>query len=231
MNIGPTTRSDLDSFESSLLGELRSAVGTRNPQPARRHRLPALAAAVVVGALAITGGTTLLRPDAAFAVTEQSDGDIVVTIHRLDDTDGLERALADHGITADVDFDASDAQTEPAPAGDLTPVDPDDVTTLPDGGESVAVDGQGNVLAPGEAPFGADDPCGFTSTTLTTAIQGSDFVITIPQDSVLNDPGKTLKITNSGNIDENWAGMSVEFTNGDSQCGVATAEAGAIPAS
>lgn len=202
-----TTRPDLDSFESSLLGELRSAVGTRTAHAPRRHRLPAAAAAVVVGALAITSGSMLLRPDAAFAVTEQSDGDIVIAIHRLDDTEGLERALASHGITANVNYDAPDQQSLPAPTGEPLEVVPE--------GDA--------------ADWGKE--CGFGSNPLTTEIKGSDYVITIPEGSVLREPGKTLEITSSGNLDEQWAGLAVNYTANGVPCGFGMAQASAVPAS
>ena len=49
-------------------------------------------------------GLSTLGSPSAYAVDEQGDGDIVITIHELDDADGLEQALADHGIDADVDY-------------------------------------------------------------------------------------------------------------------------------
>jgi len=225
-----TTRPELDSFENALLGELRSAVGARTAPPVRRHRLPIAAAAVLAGAIAITGGTTLLRPDAAFAVTEQSDGDIVITLHRLDDTEGLERALASHGITADVNYDAPDQQALPAPTGEPLRVVPDDVTTNPDGSQSLTTDQQGTVTAPGDVPADWGQECGFGSNPLTTEIKGSDYVITIPEGSVLREPGNTLEITSSGNLDDKWAGLMVNYTADGLPCGIGTVEASAVPA-
>jgi hypothetical protein len=40
-------------------------------------------------------------------VQAQPDGDVVVTIDRLSDAAGLERALAEHGVTAHVEYHAN----------------------------------------------------------------------------------------------------------------------------
>ena len=105
-----TTRAPLDTFETALLGELREHVAARSttstaPTPWRRR----LAVAVAVAATAVGG--LALRPDPAFAV-DAKDGDIVVTISSLEDADGLEEALANKGVTADVDYEA---EVQPPP--------------------------------------------------------------------------------------------------------------------
>lgn len=100
-----TTRAPLDGFETALLSELREHVTSRRPAPAPRRRRRIVAAGSALGAaVAITAGGLALRPDPAFAISPQADGDIVVTIHSLDDADGLERALRAQGIDADVDY-------------------------------------------------------------------------------------------------------------------------------
>ncbi len=65
------------------------------------------AATALAGATAI--GVVGLRPDPAFAVERQADGDVVITVMKLSDADGLERALAKEGITAEVTYDATAA--------------------------------------------------------------------------------------------------------------------------
>ena len=41
------------------------------------------------------GSAGRARRQRAYAIAERSDGDVVVTIHRLEDDDGLEQALAE----------------------------------------------------------------------------------------------------------------------------------------
>jgi len=101
------TRSTLDNFETALLGELRAHVGaSASHRPVRTpigRRLAALAAAAsLVGAATVGVG---LRPDAAFAVERAADGDVMISVMKLSDSDGLERALAKEGITAEVKYD------------------------------------------------------------------------------------------------------------------------------
>ncbi len=103
---GPT----LDKFESALLTELRAhltekvAAGPARPPVGRRIAVLAAAAAV---AAATAIGLVGLRPDAAFAVERLAGGDVVITVMKLSDADGLERALAKEGITAEVEYDAT----------------------------------------------------------------------------------------------------------------------------
>lgn len=128
----------LDNFESALLTELRAHVAEQVASgPERRpigRRIAVLsAAAAVAGAAAI--GVVGPRPDPAFAVERQADGDVVITVTRLSDADGLERALAHEGITAEVSYDdtarvPSDLDSHGAPAcwpgvGDVA-IDPAD---------------------------------------------------------------------------------------------------------
>ena len=105
------THAHLDNFESALLNELRTHVAERQAMPVRGQRpigrrLAAIAAAAAVAAT-IGTGVLSLRPDPAYAVQPQTDGDIVVTILKLSDASGLERALAHEGVTAEVTYDAS----------------------------------------------------------------------------------------------------------------------------
>ncbi|QLQ11052.1 MAG: hypothetical protein HZY75_12655 [Nocardioidaceae bacterium] len=105
-----TTRAPLDNFETELLTALRAEVATRDTQtsrPSRARRRVAALAVAVVGAVMAVLAAFLLQPTAAYAVEKETNGDVVVTIKSLKDADGLERALRDAGINAEVDYDAT----------------------------------------------------------------------------------------------------------------------------
>ena len=182
-----TTRAPLDDFETALLTELRTVVAASDGQqvrPRHRKRIAVLAAAVAaaVVAIAVTLGLDATRPSPAYAVADSGAGDIVVTITRLDDAKGLEQALAEHGIKAQVDYDAELFQAE-----DDTASDPDSfLAGLP------------------------VDPCQegdeFPVQTQNT---GDEFVITIDGDSVL--PDALLSITTTGDL-AGPAGLAVSYT-------------------
>ena len=57
--------------------------------------------AATVTALLVLPGT---GPEPAYAVTEGNDGEVHVRVDRLEDSERLERALAEHGIAADVTY-------------------------------------------------------------------------------------------------------------------------------
>lgn len=188
-------------------------------------------------ALAVVGGIGVnsLRPTPAFAVSDEGNGDTVVTIHRLDDAAGLESELAKHGIDADVNYGGS---LENGPVEDhdggvtVLPSDADPGQVggahwrVPAGAEeqlsSAAAEagpqvGAGQV-GPGQA---GDDPCGFTGNDeapFTTREVGSDYVITIPKDSVIRDQTLTITTFEGAN---NELGLITSFSAGDNtQCGV-----------
>lgn len=108
------TRPDepLDSFESSLLTELRgvvterSAEREREPEPARRssRRPLALAGAAAAAVAAIALWNVAAQPTPAYALDTAQDGSVTLTIHRLDDAAALQADLIAHGITADVTY-------------------------------------------------------------------------------------------------------------------------------
>ncbi len=105
MTTTPSTgpEGDLDRFETALLTELRAVVTDRRPAQQRKRTLAfGGVAASAVAAMAI--GLAVGGSSPAFAVHREADGDISVTINRLEDADGLERALAAQGVTADVDY-------------------------------------------------------------------------------------------------------------------------------
>ncbi len=127
----------LDSFETALLAELRREVAQRPaPTPApRRHPRRRLkiavagavaTAAATVAAVGLTGGGPTASP--AFAVEGNPDGSVDIAILRLDDAEGLEAALADHGIDATVHFvPTADGQVPEFPMPEssyLSPKDP-----------------------------------------------------------------------------------------------------------
>jgi hypothetical protein len=101
-----------------------------------RGRVRVVAAAAVAAALSVVVGLVTTGSPAAFAVEQASDGDLVITIHRLTDSGGLERALGERGIDADVTYlrtalpsDLDDGSgPSPCAAGDTVGalVDPDE---------------------------------------------------------------------------------------------------------
>ena len=101
-------------FEDRLLTELQSVVHA-NPAPVEGRRpvgrWVAASAAVAAG---VTGFTVLGGgASPAFAVSTEANGDITVTIKALSDASGLERALAAHGVTADVTYAPRGQQCAP----------------------------------------------------------------------------------------------------------------------
>ena len=103
----------LDTFETALLSELRREVAEHPatapaPRRAPRRRLKVVVAGAVataaatVAAVGLIGGGPTASP--AFAVDVNPDGSVDVAVFRLDDAHGLEVALAQHGIDATVQF-------------------------------------------------------------------------------------------------------------------------------
>jgi hypothetical protein len=113
----------MNTFESSLLTELREHVATRAVTARRAHssRIKRLRwSAIPVGAAAATAVALVLiqSPAAAYAVTTADDGNVVVTIDKLSDASGLQQALQADGINAIVNYDADLTLTPPpAPRG------------------------------------------------------------------------------------------------------------------
>jgi hypothetical protein len=177
----------LDKFETELLAELRSIVIERQPvargsvsaqrtprKSRRRFTLVAAAAAafaLTVGPSLNLGQTTVGGTSPAYAIDQQADGDIVIVIHRLDDADGLEQALADYGIPAEVTYSDNGEVPESSPPATSTQ---DELCGL-DAGKNF--------------PFVFDR-------------DGSDYVLTIPADSVLKRLDEVLRLTTSPLFDE-----------------------------
>jgi hypothetical protein len=102
----------LDPFETRLLAELRdyvaetSGVGPglagrpRHFGPSRIALRVAAAAAAVAAILVVPG----LGTSPAYSVGEGNAGEVNVDINRPEDAAGLEQALEDHGITANITY-------------------------------------------------------------------------------------------------------------------------------
>lgn len=140
----PQPDPQLDAFESRLLAELRGKVSDQaRTSPAPRHgrrRLALLtgaAAAAVAGVAFVPGLGTV----PAYSVSEGNPGEVRVEINRPEDAAGLERALAEHGIKADVTYLRDLAECAP---GRYQPVDREAGMTLSMSEEQVTV-----TLSPG----------------------------------------------------------------------------------
>ena len=105
-------KTDLDAFERNLLAELHQHVAERNTVDGRaeerRRRLArprliliAAGAAAAVAAAVIAPG---LGSSPAYSVSEGNAGQIHVEINRPEDAAGLQRALQEHGIAADITY-------------------------------------------------------------------------------------------------------------------------------
>lgn len=114
---------ELDSFESQLLTALRDHVDTEPSARAHilsgRRRLVAATGAVaaaVAGVMFFPG----LGGGPAYSVQEGNSGRIVVEVNRFEDAPGLEEALADHGVTAQITYVPDGGQCLP---GRYFPID------------------------------------------------------------------------------------------------------------
>lgn len=102
----------LDSFETELLAELRAAVASRavpdRAPETRRSRRITRRSGLVAAAVAAAAAVVLILPGTlatpAYAVTEGPHGVVEVKVNSLQDAPGLQRALAEHGIKADVQY-------------------------------------------------------------------------------------------------------------------------------
>ena len=237
------TREPLDSFESALLAELRqhATQPARSPVPVRRRRRR-IAAVVATGIAASVAGVVGLSGaggSPAYAVAVDNDGDVVVTVHRLDDAAGLEKALRAQGIDADVSYDAdgSNGPTtigigpdgEPV-LGETLPLAPPEGGVTQEHGSSLSPDSatggadeQGTVRDGEGLPAGVDDPCGFDSPA-DLSQHGADWVLRIPAESPLQDRHVTIGTDANGGLSVFYAGeMPGSF------CGVAQAKAHPLP--
>jgi hypothetical protein len=222
----------LDSFETALLAELRREV-TELPAPVaapvpmrrpRRLRLAAVGAtgfaacAVAVFGLGSGGGTP------AYAVDENGAGDVTVTIHRLDDAAGLEKALADHGIDADVSYDpnqnAGSAMLNSNGPGGAVPPPPGAAPS--GGGLTQHRDERGGPVTSGPGPAaGEDDPCGpIDPAPARLRHLGDDWVLSIPAGSPLQDRHVEIGTGPDGTLSVQYAGKEP-----GSSCGLMSMDA------
>jgi len=112
----------LDSFETALLTRLREHV-VEQPVARPRFSRPRMllgAAATLTAAAAMVVVVPGLGSTPAYSVQEGNSGIITVQVHRLEDAEGLEAELAEHGVESDITY-LPDRQ-ECAP-GRYTPVD------------------------------------------------------------------------------------------------------------
>jgi hypothetical protein len=172
---------DLDTFETALLAELRSVVADRPRRRARTLTLGGVAASV---AAAVGIGLAVGGSSPAFAVHQQADGDVVVTINRLDDAKGLEQALAAQGVTADVDY------TQPIK---MHTTDGRMLDAIPFKSTKRQVVIQRGV------PEGSDFDCAFGRGGYVT-LEATDggYVLVIPHESVLADTPLHITTAQSG---------------------------------
>lgn len=107
------TAEPLDAFESRLLAELRRVVAdqaaTGSPAPVDRNagrpprrRWVTIGAAAAVATAGLVVWTASSGGNPAYAVEENSAGDVSFSLFSPEGTSELESALADHGITADI---------------------------------------------------------------------------------------------------------------------------------
>jgi hypothetical protein len=171
---------------------------------------------IAVFGLASGGGSP------AYAVDENSNGDVIVTVHRLDDASGLEQALKDKGIDAEVSYDPNSGDT----AAMLGSNGPGGAVPAPPGTQE---QGQGDgsfssrhaekgptLSGPGSVPGGADDPCGpIDPAPARLTHPGDDWVLTIPAGSPLQDRHVVIGTGPDGSLSVEFAG-----TEPGSFCGI-----------
>ena len=203
------TDTHLDSFESALLAELRTHVAeqpARQPEPrrprgrrVRRLAVGAVAAGLAASVVGVVGLGGHGGASPAYAVELDGDGDVVVTVHRLDDAAGLEEALRARGSTP------TSATTPTAPTARPRSVSgrtasPSSVRATRRHLPRVPITEEQDSVSSGTLTGGADeevvvraaracpgdDPCGFDAPAELTQ-DGADWVLRIPAGSPLMD--------------------------------------------
>lgn len=230
----PTKMTDrLDPFEAALLAELRREVA-EHPAPApvpvrrsrRRVRLAAVGATGIAASVVTVFGLGGTGGSPAYAVQQSGDGDVIVTVHRLDDAAGLEDALRAQGIDATVSYDADGFGSTFGIGSDGTTIPDDELPPPPEAGggqpgpeagthaEAEAGGGPTTEVRPG-GPAPGDDPCGLGAEPATLVQQGGDWVLMIPADSPLQDRHVEIGTDPNG-------GLSVVYAGSDegSMCGL-----------
>jgi hypothetical protein len=230
--VNSTSHTDrLDPFETALLVELRREVA-EHPAPSpgptpparptrRRLRLAAVGATGIAASVVAVFGLGSTGGSPAYAVEKDGDGDVVITVHRLDDAGGLEDALQAEGIDADVSYDAGSfgpafgtgPDGEPLPDPPPPAAGDDRGPTSAEGGtDRGRDDGEGPSLTQ-QGPDGQarpadpdDDPCGLGTDPATLSRQGSDWVLTIPAGSPLQDRHVAIGTDSTGALSVAYAG-------------------------
>jgi hypothetical protein len=220
---------ELGSFETALLTELRREVAEHPalaPTPARRPRrrlqLAAVAATGVAASVVAVFGFGGTGGSPAYAVDRDSDGDVTVTIHRLDDASGLEAALQAQGIDADVSYDPDSNNTTDA-LGSLGPgpASPPPGSGSSEGGLSQSQEKGGPVTSGPGRPGDETDPCGpIDPAPARLSHPGDDWVLSIPAGSPLQDRHVDIGTGPDGTLSVQYAGSQP-----GSMCGLMSREA------
>lgn len=198
----------LDTFEQSLLTELREHVSARARTTAARprsRRQAWLAAPIAIGATVLAvglvgiPGSDVGQPSAAAAYSVTADNEeIVVTITRLEDASGLEQALAEHGVEAEVTYGGREDQlagVETYPLDGFTP-EPDGFTPEPSGaGEKP--------LRAGSSPPSVAPPAQTPSNQFAASIDNGTLTFHIQRSSI--PVGQVLHLEIAGALDKGLA--------------------------
>lgn len=204
----------LDSFEQDLLAEMRSVVSARagdaaahREPPARRAR-PALVVAAAGALVAGVSAALLTGGSPAFAVATTDDGSIVVSISELTDSDGLEAALAEHGVSAEVVYagDGSAVSIDPGGWVDVgtTSAGPDIAPTDPTRMDLTWAGGEGAAAADPAASCGGSDG----AAPITLERDGSGYVVTLAGPTLGQDNGLRLSTVTGPGGDSLFASYS-----------------------
>jgi hypothetical protein len=219
----------LDHFEGALLQELkfvvteRAATGAATPLASRHTKARTgwrvAVAAAAAAAVAVTAQLGFGGASPAFAVSTESDGDVVVVIKRLEDAEGLEAALAAKGIQANVTYgDGSGISFEGPLDNDVLDGD----VSLPDG--PVAGELEDDEVLDEMEDYGVLVDC----PTVLLSQEGSDYVVTIPAKSV--QPDRVLNIGTNQNQKGEEASLAASWSDQDGEALCVTLSMPDVPA-
>ncbi|MEU4835972.1 hypothetical protein [Streptosporangium sp. NPDC023615] len=102
-----------DTFEERLLAELRTEIAARAEQgrapvpgrfAGRRFAWAGAGVATIAAATAVAVPLAIGSPTPAYALTENADGSINLTINEFRDPEQVERELAELGVRADITY-------------------------------------------------------------------------------------------------------------------------------
>lgn len=203
----------MNTFESSLLTELREHVAHQAAAPARRTRAKRLKWSVVpAGGVAAAAVAFVLvqSPAAAYAVEKADNGDVVVTIDKLSDAAGLQSALRADGIHAVVNYDADFVPVAPPgiSGGSAGGSDPEFGT---ESGPKITSDKRpepsltrSGTVVTGSAPKG----CGSTE-PVNVAMSADSVTFRIGADQI--DKSATLYITTGGSQGSGLSAVQIRW--------------------